>query len=174
MLDHASKRAPAPSRSASSRHVAAYAACAWALIFAVPSFVWAAGVDLGTETIAADVDAAGIADPMLLAVTGVLKVLAGLVALALVRPWGRRIPRRLLLVAAWGAAAFFLVYAVVNLVDHGLMEAGARSIPEELGADAVRWHLLLWDPWWLLGGILFAVAAWQFSRASAASVRWAS
>jgi hypothetical protein len=136
--------------------------------------VWAAGVDLGTETIAADVDAAGIADPMLLAVTGVLKVLAGLVALALVRPWGRRIPRRLLLVAAWGAAAFFLVYAVVNLVDHGLMEAGARSIPEELGADAVRWHLLLWDPWWLLGGILFAVAAWQFSRASAASVRWAS
>jgi Protein of unknown function (DUF3995) len=124
-------------------HVAAYAACAWALIFAVPSFVWAAGVDLGTETIAADVEAAGIADPMLLAVTGVLRVLAGLVALALVRPWGRRIPRRLLLVAAWGAAASFLAYAVVNLVDHGLMEAGARSIPEELGADAVRWHLLL-------------------------------
>jgi Protein of unknown function (DUF3995) len=170
MRDHASEPAPASPRRAPGRHVAAYAACAWAFVFAVPSLAWAAGVDLGTETIAEDVNEAGIADPVLLAVTGALKVLAGLVALALARPWGRRIPRRLLLVAAWGAAAVFLAYAVLNLVDHGLMEAGARAIPEELGADAVRWHLLLWDPWWLLGGILFAVAAWQFSRASAATV----
>jgi hypothetical protein len=101
---------------------------------------------------------------VLLAVTGVLKVLAGLVALALVRPWGRVVPRRLLLVAAWGPAAIFCLYAAANFVDHGLMESGARSIPDALGADALRWHLLLWDPWWLLGGILFAAAAWQFGR----------
>jgi hypothetical protein len=148
----------------SRRNVAAYAAAVWAFVFAVPSFVWAAGVKAGSETIAADVEEAGIADPWLLAATGVLKLLAGLVALALVRPWGRAIPRRLLLVAAWGAAVVFCLYAVANFVEHSLMEAGERSIPEDLGTDAVRWHLLLWDPWWLLGGILFALAAWEFTR----------
>jgi hypothetical protein len=147
-----------------SRVAVAYAAAAWAFLFAVPSFVWATGVKAGSKTIAADIEEAGIADPLLLVVTGVLKVLAGLVALALVRPWGRVVPRRLLLVAAWGAAAIFCLYAAVNFVDHGLMESGARSIPDALGADALRWHLLLWDPWWLLGGILFAAAAWQFGR----------
>ena len=44
------------------------------------------------------------------------------------------------------------------------MEAGVRSIPTALGSDALRWHLLLWDPWWLLGGILFAGAAWQYEQ----------
>jgi hypothetical protein len=153
----------------SRRNLAAYVAAAWAFVFAVPSFVWAAGVEAGSETIAADVEEAGIADPWLLAATGVLKVLAGLVALALVRPWGRAIPRRLLILAAWGAAAILFFYAVVNFVGHALMEAGVWKIPDALGADAVRWHLLLWDPWWLLGGILFALAAWQFTRSAPAA-----
>ncbi len=115
----------------------------------------------GGETIAADVDELGLSDPWLLAGTGVGKVLGGVFALALVRSWGRAIPRRLLLGAAWSAATLLIVYAVANFVDHGLMEAGVRHIPEALGSHAVRWHLLLWDPWWLLGGVLFAVAAWQ-------------
>jgi Protein of unknown function (DUF3995) len=86
-----------------------------------------------------------------------------------VRPWGRAIPRRLLILAAWGAAAILFFYAVVNFVGHALMEAGVWKIPDALGADAVRWHLLLWDPWWLLGGILFALAAWQFTRSAPAA-----
>ena len=121
---------------------------------------------MGAETIAADIEELGLSNPWVLAVTGVLKVLAGLVALALVRPWGEAIPRRILLVAAWGAATLLLLYAAANFVDHGLMEAGVRNIPAALGRDALRWHLLLWDPWWLLGGILFAGAAWQYTRES--------
>lgn len=44
-------------------------------------------------------------DPTFVAIlwiTGALKVIAGLLALALVRPWGRVIPRWMLLVAGWG------------------------------------------------------------------------
>ena len=110
----------------SRQRLAAYAAAAWAFAFAVPSFVWAAGVRAGSETIAADVEEAGIADPGLLAATGLLKVLAGLVALALVRPWGRAIPRRLLVVVAWGTAVVICLYAVANFVDprtHGSRRA---------------------------------------------------
>jgi Protein of unknown function (DUF3995) len=99
----------------------------------VPSFYWAAGGTAGAETIAADIEELGLANPWLLGVTGVLKVVGGLVALALVRPWGEAIPRRILLAAAWGAAALLLLYAAANFVDHGLMEAGVRSVPTALG-----------------------------------------
>jgi hypothetical protein len=51
------------------------------------------------------------------------------------------------------------LYGAANLVQHGLMEAGIVDTPDGLGSDAVTWHLALWDPWWLLGGILFLLAA---------------
>jgi Protein of unknown function (DUF3995) len=97
-------------------------------------------------------------------VTGALKVIAGLLALALVRPWGRSLPRRLLVIATWVVAIGLVLYGIGNLVQHGLMEVGAVDVPDGLGADAVTWHLALWDPWWLLGGILFVGAAWFASR----------
>jgi MFS family permease len=153
------------------RSWAGYAACAWALLFAIPSFYWAAGGGVGTHTIAADVEELGLSDPWVLASTGAAKVLGGVLALALVRPWGRKIPRKLLLALGWGAAALLILYAGANFVDHGLMEAGVRDIPEALGSEALRWHLLLWDPWWLLGGILFALATKQFQSRTAGSPR---
>jgi hypothetical protein len=144
---------------------AAYAACLWAFAFAALSFYWAAGGEVGIRTIARDVDEVALAsEPLIVAGTGVLKVLAGLLALALVQRWGAFIPRRLLLVATWGAAAVLLLYGGASLVQHGLMLADVVSTPEVLGERAVRWHFFLWDPVWLLGGALFAAAAWYYQR----------
>jgi Protein of unknown function (DUF3995) len=95
-----------------------------------------------------------------------LKLLAGLLALALVRPWGRAVPRRLLVVVSWGTGALLALYGAANLVQHGLMEIGVSDVPGDLGETAVHWHLALWDPVWLLGGILFLAAAWTFTRTS--------
>jgi hypothetical protein len=102
-------------------------------------------------------------------VTGLLKVLGAGLALALVIPWGRRLPRRLLLVASWAVGLLLLAYALANLVQHGLMKAGAIDTPEALGSSAATWHLVFWDPFWLLGGVLFTAAAWQYGRAVPAS-----
>ncbi len=110
-------------------------------------------------------------DPTWIAIiwgTGVLKIIAALLALALVRPWGRALPRWLLLTAAWVAIAIMGVYeGAASLIQHALMVAGVISTPTGLGATSARWHLLLWDPLWLLGGILFGIAAWYYHRTSA-------
>lgn len=147
---------------------AGYAAAIWAFLFAVMSFYWALGGRLGVETIGDAITKPALAgDPTILAVvwiTGVLKVVAGVLALALVQPWGRRIPRWLLLLGGWGASVIFLVYGAANLVQGAFIVAGAIPTPAGLGAVAARWHLFLWDPWWLLGGVLFALATWGFSR----------
>jgi hypothetical protein len=111
-------------------------------------------------TIAADIAQIPLAnDPVVVWATAALKALAGLLALALVRPWGRWFSRRLLGAAAWATGLLLTLYGVANLVDHGRMVAGLRDTPAVLGEQAARWHLLLWDPVWLLGGILFLAAA---------------
>jgi len=44
------------------------------------------------------------------------------------------------------------------------MVAGVIRILAGLGHTAAVWHVLLWDPWWLMGGILFIIAAWSCGR----------
>lgn len=147
---------------------AGYATCAWALAFAALSFYWAAGGTLGAETIGPALASLALArDPEFVAIlwiTGILKVAAALIALTLARPGWPPIPRRLLLAAGWGASAGLTLYGGASFVQHALMVTGTVAIPVGLGATAARWHLLLWDPWWLLGGLLFAVAVWGYGR----------
>jgi Protein of unknown function (DUF3995) len=147
---------------------AGYAAAIWAFLFAAMSFYWALGGRIGLETIGDAITRPALAgDPTILAIvwiTGALKVVAGVVALALVQPWGRSVPRWTLLLAGWGASALFLVYGAANLVQDALIVAGAIATPAGLDATAARWHLFFWDPWWLLGGVFFALATRSFSR----------
>lgn len=93
-----------------------------------------------------------------------MKSLGGVLALALVQPWGRHFPRWLLLAAALGGGTLTALYGGASLIQHGLMVAGVITIPQGLGITAARWHLLLWDPWWLLSGLLFFAAGWYYLR----------
>jgi hypothetical protein len=143
---------------------AAYGAAGWAVIFAFMSFYWALGgrASLSTQAVAIRNQ---IDDPGFVAVlwlTGVLKVAAALIAMAFVLPVGRRIPRRLLLVAGWAAAVVLLMYGGLGWVQALLWEADLQAIPAAVGARAARWKLIFWDPFWLLGGLLFLVSVRQF------------
>lgn len=157
----------APSKRSQRSTWAGYAACAWALVFAAISLYWAAGGTAGGDTIGPALMRLAFArDPEFIAVlwlTGALKVLAGVLALALVQSWGRLIPRWMLLIAAWGAGVLLVLYGCANAIQHGLMVTGIIGTPAGLGETAARWHLALWDPWWLIGGILFIAAAWNYT-----------
>lgn len=75
---------------------AAYGACGWAFLFAALSFYWALGGIAGIDAVSpAIVSLARARVPWLIAllwITGILKIGSGLIALALIQPWGRRIP----------------------------------------------------------------------------------
>jgi hypothetical protein len=146
----------------------AYAAAAWSFVFAAMSFYWAAGGTAGAETLGNEIerlaeerDSGFVAE---LWVTAILKVLGGLLALALAQPRWDLVPARALGIAGWIAGGLITLYGAGNLIQHGLMEAGAVDTPDDLGSEAVTWHLALWDPWWLLGGILFLLAAREYAR----------
>lgn len=146
---------------------AAYAATLWVLFFAAVSFYWASGGQLGINTLG----------PALLAtakepgftfvglwLAGTVNVLEGLIALALVQPWGKVFPQLALRTLAWIGGGFAFLYGLVSYVQHTLMMIGVLAIPVGLGPVAARWHLALWDPWWILGGILFIATAWLARR----------
>jgi hypothetical protein len=138
--------------------LAGVAAAVWALLFAASSAYWAAGGMLGSETVgSALAERAAARDPGFVAMlwaAAALKGLLVLLALALTCRWGAR-SGRLLRFVGWATGAALTVYGALGLADFGLMALGALGVPADVGRAAVAWYVFLWEPIWLLGGLLF-------------------
>jgi hypothetical protein len=142
--------------------VAAYGAFALALGYALVSLYWAAGGTRGLGTLGGSIERlarsqdAGAAS--VIAIVIVLKLTGALLALAFARPWGRRLPRRLLLIAGTGAAAVLVLYGGVQVIGEALVETGAIRPSGHVDWRALRWHLGVWDLWFLIWGVAVVVA----------------
>jgi hypothetical protein len=147
-----------------------YAAAAWGLLFAVPSFVWALGVTVGAQTTVSPSLVKLAQDRVtwfvvVLWVTGVLKVIGALIGLGLTRRWGI-MTGRLLVCCGWGAAVLLIWHGALFVIQGVLVETGVVAIDPELRSIS-RWYLYLWGPWFVLGGLAFSAAAWAYMRTSA-------
>lgn len=147
---------------------AAYAAAATAFVFAAVSLYWALGGTAGLDTIGGQLTAGGRAhDPAILTLVWaavVLKVVGGLLPLALVQQWGRLFPRWVLLSAAWAGAALLTSYGAVQVTAEALVQLGVIKPAGPVDWPALRWHMLLWDPWFLIWGLLLGAAALEYGR----------
>lgn len=156
---------------------AGYAAAAWAAVFAVRGVYWALGGTLGLGTLSRGIQQAHAdRNPWLFAALWVavaLEVVGATLALALVRPWGRTLPRRLprvggkrvpgwvLLIPAWGAGTLLVGHGGL-FVSFGLLAAIGVVEP----STEIRWYALFWGPWFMLGGLLFMAAGRSYLRRS--------
>jgi Protein of unknown function (DUF3995) len=149
----------------------AYAAGVVALLYAVVSFYWAFGGTAGIGTLGGRLEELGRnGDPVVLwlaGIAGVLKVAGAVLALALVRPWGRVVPRRVLLVAAWAGAVVLVGYGGLYVVGGALALGGVVEVAGAEDRGALWWHVLVWDLWFLVWGVLLGMAAWRFGRLTA-------
>jgi Protein of unknown function (DUF3995) len=146
----------------SSALVAALAAFLLGVLYAAVSAYWGLGGTGLLDTVGGALERAGRAGSAgLIAVvwvTVVLKLLAAVVGLlAVLEPPSsgsrrRRLARR----AAWAAALILVFYGgLLTLV--GLL-VQLNVVPASADADqkALRWHAYLWDPWFLVWGLLLA------------------
>lgn len=142
--------------------VAAYAASVVAFAYALVSLYWALGGHGLISTVGGYVEQfahRGGAAPVLLAwaVTAV-KVAGGFLALALVRPWGRLVPRAWLLIASAGASVLLVAYGGLNVIAGALVLTDVIHPSPSTDLTALRWHVELWDLWFLVWGILLTLA----------------
>jgi hypothetical protein len=158
-------RAPsAPATSAWSvvGTAAAYAAAILAFAYALVSLYWAVGGRGLVSTVGGYVEQfarRGGAVPVVVALAATAaKVAGGFLALALVRPWGRVIPRRWLLPGSAGASVLLVAYGGLNVLAGTLVLAGVIHPGGSVDRTALRWHAGVWDLWFLIWGILLALA----------------
>ena len=143
--------------------IAAYAAAATAFGYAAVSLYWAAGGTLLLGTLGGtleDIARRGGLPAVALGLTATgLKAAGGILALALVRPWGRIVRRKWLLTVAGIASAVLICYGAVQMGAGALVLSGAVHPRGAVDREALRWHVALWDMWFLVWGLLLAVAA---------------
>ncbi|GAA3169774.1 hypothetical protein GCM10010466_68690 [Planomonospora alba] len=136
---------------------------AWGFAFAVPSFYWALGGTAGATTTISPSLVRLIEEGVTwfvatLWATGALKVIGGLLGLALARgPWGRAADR-LLQLAAWGAAVLLFWHGAAFVLQGVLAGSGALDLSADF-LPVLPWYTYLWGPWFMAGGLLFALAA---------------
>jgi hypothetical protein len=154
--------APAAAGRRAAGTVAAYAAAVVAFAYALVSLYWAVGGHRLVGTVGGYVERfarQGGAIPVLVALAAAAaKVAGGLLALALVRPWGRTIPRRWLLACATGASVLLVGYGGLNVLVGALVLSGVIHPGGSVDRTALRWHVGVWDLWFLVWGILLALA----------------
>lgn len=164
--------APSASGPPAVGTVAAYAAALVAFAYALVSLYWAVGGRGLTATIGGYVEQmarhGGAAVVLLALAATAAKVAGGLLALALVRPWGRRVlPRRWLLIGSAAASVLLIVYGGLNVAAGALVLSGVIHPSGSVDRTALRWHAGVWDLWFLVWGILLAMATVSYWRRTA-------
>ncbi|MFJ5197033.1 DUF3995 domain-containing protein [Streptomyces sp. NPDC088394] len=140
-------------------------ACAWAVAFAVLHFFWALGGSWGLSVSAGPLaeERPGWFVTVGLWGVGLLCLVGGVLGWLLARPRPRDRAGRMVRALGWCACAVLLVRGIsVEVLLIGT--AGERL---DVSPEQRLWTLLLWNPWFLVGGLVFGMAAWRSGRARA-------
>jgi Protein of unknown function (DUF3995) len=163
MLGWMAPTRPSATNAPASAVAAASAALLLGVLYAAVSAYWGCGGTALLNTVGGAFERAGRTGSAgliaLLWVTVLLKLLAGILGrLAVVghRKLGTQ-HRRLVRRAAWAAALILVMYGGVLSVIGWLVQLDIVSAGSHADHKALRWHAYLWDPWFLVWGLLLAI-----------------
>jgi hypothetical protein len=98
----------------------------------------------------------------------------------LTRPWARRRPALLVLAPVWAAAVVCVSHGLFGIATKGLYLAGLKSVVSwpEHGLTAAQKNLAalhdlaIFEPWFLVLGLLLALAGRRFAGSAPSRHRW--
>lgn len=138
-----------------------FMATMWSILFMIVSIYWAFGGKLGLETLGESITTSASQPVFIWFVwlTAAMKLGAAIVAIALCYKWKHRQIRMISLMTGFFVGTLCLLYGLANVVVRALMALDLISTPEAMYSSAAFWHLVLWNPWWIAGGVLFLAAS---------------
>jgi hypothetical protein len=138
---------------------------------------WALGGTWGLPGGAATADLPGL--PATNAIVSVLLAVGAALLFGLTRPWARRPPAAVMLAPLWLGSVVCISHGLYGLATKGLYAAGVHSAvswPEPLTAAqqnlAALRDLAVFEPWFLVQGLLLAFAGRWFARTATGRRRW--
>lgn len=69
--------------------------------------------------------------------------------------------RRVIAALGWLGGGLLLVRGLLLEV---VLATGSGGVPDAVDAAETHWSLVLWNPWFMLGGVLVLIATYQFTR----------
>lgn len=143
----------------------AYAGCVWWSIVALGWMYWATGGTAGVWTLwGGSRELSGVREPWIETVlwtTGGLALVSATLALILARQWTQYVSLRMVNAVAWLIGVTLVPYVAIDTVLRGLVVLGVLD-PANVDRTTVAWRLLFWNPWWIVGVVLFCAAAWLY------------
>src|SRR5690625_5028715 len=137
-----------------------YAGIIWTLLFAGMSFYWAAGGMIGIRSLGGEIyQKALYRDQGLVPIvwaTGIIKVIGAFFLLILLRERTSKKFEKWVSILCIAAGIFMILYGAMNFITISL--AGLNILDFELEAYAMGWRLIFWEPFWVLGGLLYVLA----------------
>ncbi|WP_414122919.1 DUF3995 domain-containing protein [Corynebacterium nuruki] len=157
---------PAPVAARAAYSVAAVAG----VVHGGFSIYWGIGGAWLVDTLGEDLVEQWQEHPALLLPVGVVKILAALLPLLLLRSPGQPgkpgLWHRLLQVVSWAGAVLLSLWGGVNTVTGNLVLSGIVEPDGGYDHDGMVGHAWLWDPLFLLWGVALAVGLWLSRRVS--------
>lgn len=146
---------------------AAWGALAVGLLNAAVSAYWGLGGTAGLNMLGGQFDEmARSQEPLVrvgIWVVVAAKIVGAGLGVMLLRA-GSRSWRRLLLVVTWIAGCVLVLWGGANVATLALVVTGVIQASPDVDWTALHGHLYLWDPWFLLWGLLLLLVAIDATR----------
>jgi hypothetical protein len=152
-----------------------YAVFIWSIVYMLPHLYWALGGKMGGSLLKPNT-IQSIHFDLINWIASVFLTVAGLIGLAFIYRSKGRVSRYMLLFIAWAGCSlaashgiYGIVYRVLQISGVVELETGSFDIHEDA---FVLWDLVLFEPWFLIEGILFGIVGYCFLKNARSRKFW--
>ena len=146
----------------------AIATAIWAILFGGLNLYWTFGGRWLTDRLGQSLQdgIAGNDQQLLIANTvgGLGKLGLGVLAIGTLLPVARSISPRLVSLVLITPGVLLIIYGLINwnIVSYAML--GWIDVPSSIGEDQLSWYFWLWEPIWIVGGVLMLLTWWAWKR----------
>ncbi|WP_312471456.1 DUF3995 domain-containing protein [Neobacillus sp.] len=152
-----------------------YAVFIWSIVYMFPHLYWALGGKMGEGILKPNI-VQSIHFELINWIASVFLTVAGLIGLAFIY-WNKgRVSRYMLLFISWAGCSLSASHGIYGIVYRILQirwVVGLESGSFHFHEDAyVLWDLVLFEPWFLIEGILLGIVGWCFLNKARSRKIW--
>lgn len=141
------------------------AAMIWSFLFGLTSFYWASGGMIGGATLGGEIYQMALAREtnfiIVLWLTGIIKIAAGILLWIMLKDGKDAFFNRIVYFAIFISGIFLFIYGLLNFTT--ILLSILNILDLKIDSYARWWRLLFWEPYWMLGGILYIISSRRFA-----------